>query len=129
MRLRHTLTTLALALALGVIAAAPAGARGSVVIQQCNNQGRLTSNFSVSQLRQALQSLPPDLSQYSDCADIIRRALDARLASTRAGVRRTSSSGGSFLPVWATVVVVIIALGGLGAAVAARRRPGGQRRA
>lgn len=125
MRLRFAASSLAVALLLLALTAAPSLGALSPVLQQCNS-GRLTSHFTVAQLDKALQTMPPDLSQYTDCPDIIRRALDVQLAKSHANRSASSgSSGSSVVPAWLIVVLVIVALGGAGATVAARRRRGG----
>lgn len=55
----------------------PAGsalAGGGDVLRDCNNNGHLTKTYTQKELHQALAQMPADLREYSDCANIIRRA-------------------------------------------------------
>jgi hypothetical protein len=118
---------LAALLALGLLLPAPAFAGQSQVVADCNSHGQLSRTYSPAQLRVALATMPADVKEYTDCFDVIQRALLAQLGgSTRPGGPSTSqSSGGSFIPVPLIVVLVLLGLGGAGAVVAALRRGGG----
>jgi hypothetical protein len=120
---RITLLGAVVALALGVLAV-PAHAAGlSPAAADCNAHGQLTKTYSVAQLRAALATLPADLAEYSNCHDVIQRALLAEVKGLHPG---TGSGGGSFLPTWLLIVLIVLVLGGVGFAVAAvRRRDGG----
>lgn len=78
---RAAVTLAALACAL-LLNAAPATAAGEEVIADCNANNGLTGNYTPAQLNSALQSLPTDVDEYSDCRAIIRAALSQ-------GVRKT----------------------------------------
>jgi hypothetical protein len=54
--------------------AAPALASGADVLIDCNDNGRLTKEYSQKEYREALAQMPADLKQYTDCESIIRRA-------------------------------------------------------
>jgi hypothetical protein len=61
-------------LAMFLSIAAPAGADvGATIISRCTN-GKSLSGFSQSDYRKALQELPTEVEEYSDCANLIRRA-------------------------------------------------------
>jgi hypothetical protein len=119
------LTLIALATVACLLAAAPASAGQSPVTRDCNSHGRLTRHYSTAQLHTALSTMPADVKEYTDCYDVINRALLAQIASPHDGGGGDASqkSGGSFLP---TPLVVILGLLGLAAAgfgaVAIRRR-------
>jgi hypothetical protein len=68
-RFTHPLILIAMlaALALPAMAAADPDA----VIRDCSVDGKLDGKYSKSDLRQALESLPSDLKEYSDCSEII----------------------------------------------------------
>jgi hypothetical protein len=56
---------------------APAAAHadgGAAVIRDCANHGRITGHYTQKQYAQALAELPADVSEYSDCAALIRAA-------------------------------------------------------
>jgi hypothetical protein len=57
-----------------LIPASPAFASGADVLIDCNDNGRLTKDYSQKEYRQALAQMPADLKQYTDCESIIRRA-------------------------------------------------------
>jgi len=61
-------------LALFLSIASPAGANvGATIIERCTH-GQSLSGFSQKDYRQALQELPTEVEEYSDCANLIRRA-------------------------------------------------------
>ena len=74
------------ALALLATAAPAAGDVGATIINRCTH-GQSLSGFSQQAYRRALQELPADVEEYSDCASMIRRAQLAAAggASSRGG--------------------------------------------
>ncbi len=95
----------------------------SQIVADCNAHGRLTGNYSDAMLRHALATLPADVAEYTNCADVIRRQLLAQVGTpTSSKTGSGGGSGGSFLPTWVIVLLVVVILGGAGATVAARRR-------
>jgi hypothetical protein len=70
----RTLSALALALALlALVAASAAADTGAKIIERCTH-GQSLSGFSQKDYRRALQELPTEVEEYSDCANLIRRA-------------------------------------------------------
>jgi cobalamin biosynthesis Mg chelatase CobN len=70
----------------GMVVAAPALAYNvGQVYKQCEDNGALTGHFSRAELKAALSGLPSEVSEYSDCQDLIQQAL----------VRASSHGGGS----------------------------------
>jgi hypothetical protein len=63
---------LALAMLLSIASAARADV-GATIIERCTH-GQSLSGFSEQDYRKALQELPTEVEEYSDCADLIRRA-------------------------------------------------------
>jgi hypothetical protein len=63
-------SALALALCLAAAASADVGER---IIERCTH-GQSLSGFSQQAYRRALQELPTEVEEYSDCANLIRRA-------------------------------------------------------
>jgi hypothetical protein len=102
----------------------PAIASGPTPNGDCAAHGRLTTSYSVAQLQAALQSMPADEKEYTNCYSQIQRALLAKLpGSSHPGGTPDGSSSGSFLSAPVIVAIVIVALGAGGAgAVALRRR-------
>jgi hypothetical protein len=120
----------ALMCAIGTAAAVlsgPAAASPSVsqVIVDCNSHGKLTGHYSAALLRTALRTMPADVTEYTNCYDIIQSALLAQVSSSDNAGRRGSRSGssGAFLPTPLIVVLVLLVLAAAGfGAVAIRRR-------
>jgi hypothetical protein len=124
LRRRHSFA-LVCAFAL-LLTAAPALAAQNPVVTDCNVHGQLTQHYTAGQLRNALNTMPPTVKEYTNCYDLINTALLAQVG-TGSGGTAGKSSGGSFLPVWLIVVLVALILGGGGYAFLAFRRqaPGG----
>lgn len=72
---------------------APA-AQANTVIADCNDDGRLDRDYSRSELKKALENLPTDIDEYSNCRDVITQALDAKL-SGRDDKRGGGGGGGA----------------------------------
>lgn len=90
-RIRHIL--LAAVAVLAVLAAtAQTAAAGDyhAAIRDCNDDGVLQGHYSLHTLRQAKAHLPASLREYSDCADVLARAI--------AAAARGGSSGGGTGP-------------------------------
>jgi hypothetical protein len=72
-------SALALALSLLVLPATAASAdTGAKIIERCTH-GQSLGGFSQKDYRRALQELPTEVEEYSDCANLIRRAQLAAL--------------------------------------------------
>ena len=74
--LRTTTAALAAALTLlvALCLAVPASASPGSVIRDCSEDGILNGKYSQSELDGALEQLPSDLDEYTDCRAVIRRA-------------------------------------------------------
>lgn len=68
----------ALLVALVALAAAPATASADYrqAIRDCAADGTLHQSYSQSDIRKALQHLPQDINEYTDCYDVLTRALN-----------------------------------------------------
>jgi hypothetical protein len=110
----------------GVAATSAAAAGLSPVVADCNAHGRLTRQYSVTQLRSALATIPADIAEYTDCHDVIQHQLLAQLGELP-GNGGSGHGGGSFLPTWLIVVlaVLVAAAGGFGVLALRNRRGGG----
>ena len=73
----------ALLLMLSVTASAGADV-GATIINRCTH-GQSLSGFSQQDYRRALQELPTEVEEYSDCANLIRRAQLAAAGGTGSG--------------------------------------------
>lgn len=87
-----------LPLLLVALLAAPAGAQASAksdqIINQCANES-LSGSYSQKDYQQALNDLPADLKEYTDCADVIRTAQRNAATSGTGGAPRSVAGGGS----------------------------------
>jgi hypothetical protein len=85
----------ALALSLLVLLAATASAdTGAKIIERCTH-GQSLSGFSQKDYRRALAELPTEVEEYSDCANLIRRA---QLAAAGGGGGGASGGGATATP-------------------------------
>jgi hypothetical protein len=91
-RLMMRLATIAL---LAVLAAAPAAQADSTrtkILRECQ-EGRLTGDYTAKQIRDARNNIPDDLDQYSDCRDVLSRALQSQAGGSGDGAG--GGTGGS----------------------------------
>lgn len=128
--MRKLRVTVALACALGALSGvavpSPAAAAGlAPPVADCSLHGRLTRHYSVSALRKAIATMPADVAEYSNCPEVLNRALLAHLQSLKGG--GPSGGGGSFLPTWVIAILVVLLLtgGGTGALALRNRRRSG----
>jgi hypothetical protein len=126
---RHALIALLTGLAATVpslLSALPASAAvGSAVLADCQAHDALSRKYTVPALQNALATMPATMKEYTDCQDVITRALDTALGKGNGGGSSGSGSGGSFLPTPVIVVLVLLALAAVTfGAIAVRRRRG-----
>jgi len=114
----------AVALVLALAGPASAGS-GSAILTDCNAHDALTKTYTVAELRNALATMPATMKEYTDCQDVISRALDNALGTGGKNNGAGTSSGGSSLSTGVIVVIVVLVLvaSTLGA-IAIRRRRG-----
>jgi hypothetical protein len=110
-------------LAVGVFGAASASARVSKAVVDCNTNTRLTHTYTEAQLRAALNTMPADIKEYTNCYDVIQRALLAEIGGIKAGGGGGDGGGGSsFLPTPLLVVLgVLVVAAGTFTVIAHRR--------
>src|SRR5947209_14146160 len=99
-----------------VVAGAPAGSLAAGLaapVADCNAHAALTHQYSVQQLRNALATMPADVKEYTNCSDVIQRALLAQLGALH-GSGGSGTGGGSFLPTPLIVVLGLLVVGGAG---------------
>jgi hypothetical protein len=70
----RALFTVALAMVASVLVAAPALGSAKDVIRDCSEDGVLNGHYSHAELAKALDKLPSDLDEYTDCRAVIRSA-------------------------------------------------------
>jgi hypothetical protein len=93
--IRHiTLSAVAALALLAVLVPSALAANYHDAIRDCNDDGVLQGHYSRSTLRQARNHLPASLREYSDCADVLARAIAAAGRPGSGG----SAGGGSAPP-------------------------------
>lgn len=95
----------------------------SPAVADCNTHAALTHHYTVAQLRNALATMPVDVKEYTNCADVIQQALLAEIGALH-GHSGSGQGGGSFLPTWLIVLLGVLVVGGAGFGVYAWRRGG-----
>jgi hypothetical protein len=104
-----------------------AASSGSAVIADCYKHLALTRTYSVAALQDALNTMPAEVTEYSDCHDVIDRALLAAEGKLhRNAPAGGASSSSSFLPTPLIVVLVVLALAAAALGVLAVRRRRGR---
>jgi hypothetical protein len=112
----------------GAAFVAPAAAASlNPVVADCNAHGKLTQTYSLGELQTAISTLPADVKEYTDCFDVINRALLAQTGSHSHSGNGGGGSGGSFLPTPVIVILVLLLLAAatFGAIAIRRRREDG----
>jgi hypothetical protein len=82
---------LALLATLLIVPAAQAGE--TQIYKDCQDDSQLQGHYTVSELRQARSDLPSDVDEYSDCRDVLSRAI-ADKTSASSGSQSGSGGGG-----------------------------------
>jgi hypothetical protein len=97
---------------------------GSAVLADCNAHDALTHTYSRAALRNALATMPATMIEYTDCHDVIQRALANAVGGRSNGGGSGNGSGGSSVstPVIVIIVLLVLAAVTLGAIAIRRRR-------
>jgi hypothetical protein len=82
---RTLLLVLGLAAALLLAPAAFADSTTTKIIRDCADDGILEGHYTPAELRKARDNLPTDVNEYSDCSDVLSRALGADVSSSGGG--------------------------------------------
>lgn len=127
--MRRLLTLAALTALLAAVGAVPAAAKAAASDPSgdCYAHNTLTRHYTPAQLQHGLATMPADVREYSNCYDVINRALTAELAAAHGGSGGGGGGGGGSIlpaPVLGVLAALIVAAGGLGI-VALRRRSAG----
>jgi hypothetical protein len=87
---------LLLVMVLTLLVAAPAAMAGTRadIVADCFDDGKLDGNYTASQIRDARNNLPADVDQYSDCRDVLSRALGGSGTSDLGGGAFGGGGGG-----------------------------------
>jgi hypothetical protein len=124
--MRKVLVTLAVAGFCLLVLPGAAGAAGlAPAVADCYTHGGvLTRSYTAAQLRSGLATMPADIREYSDCYDVLDRALLQKIGKLSGG--DSAGGGGSFLPIWLIVLLAVLVVGGTGfGAMALRNRGAG----
>jgi hypothetical protein len=92
---RTLLLVLGLAAALLLAPAAFADSTTTKIIRDCADDGVLEGHYTPAQLRKARDNLPTDVNEYSDCGDVLSRALAADVSSPGHSGGGASGAGGA----------------------------------
>jgi hypothetical protein len=94
--MRRTVTlVLALAAALVFAPAARADSTTTKILRDCIDDGILEGHYTPSELRKARDNMPTDAQEYSDCGDVLDRALTSDVSSPAGGGGAPTGGGGS----------------------------------
>jgi hypothetical protein len=86
----------AVAIAAFLSFAAPALAASDPVVRDCANDGSVDGHYSQGQYKHALNSIPSDVDEYTDCRSVISQAqAKAAQGDHKSSSGGTSTSGGS----------------------------------
>jgi hypothetical protein len=123
--MKRALLGLGVAAALTAAMSAPAAGASNPVVTDCVAHGALTKSYTIQQLHQALGSLSAETREYTNCQDVINRAIAAAVGGKNTGGTGGSGSG-SFLPTPVIVILVLLVLAAItfGALAIRRRRAG-----
>jgi hypothetical protein len=90
-------TVLIALLALLLVApAAPAQSTRNQILRECQS-GRLSGDYTAREIRDARNNIPDDLDQYTDCRDVLSRALLSRAGGDAgSGAGAGTGIGGTF---------------------------------
>jgi hypothetical protein len=91
-RTKHIALAALVSLLLCGFVAAPAAASPAGVIRDCSEDGVLNGKYSQSELEGALDQLPSDLDEYTDCRAVIRRAQLGSAGSKNRAARKQSTA-------------------------------------
>jgi hypothetical protein len=78
-----------------LLVAAPAQAQDTrtKLLRECQ-QGTISGDYSAREIRDALNNIPDDVDQYTDCSDVLRNALLDRSAGAGGGAGGGGAGGG-----------------------------------
>jgi len=87
---------LALFAALLLVPTTTAHAQGREdILRDCADDGILQETYSASKMRDARNNIPAELEEYSDCRDVLSRAISAKTAASSNSGGNDGSGGGT----------------------------------
>jgi hypothetical protein len=106
-----------------VLPAASATGASNPVITDCVAHGSLTQSYSIQQLHAALGAMTAETREYTNCQDVINRAIAQAVSGNGSGGGGGGGSGSVLpTPVIIALVVLVLAAVTLGALAVRRRR-------
>jgi hypothetical protein len=91
---RTVLLVLALVAALVFAPAARADSTTTKILRDCIDDGILEGHYTPSQLQKARDNMPTDAQEYSDCGDVLDRALSSDVSTNNDGPAAAPPAGG-----------------------------------
>ena len=70
-----------------LLLAPPAAAQSTriKILRECAENGRVTGDYTAQQIRDARSNIPDDIDEYTDCRDVLTRALLSRAGGDSSG--------------------------------------------
>src|SRR3954452_24181631 len=93
--MRRTILMALLAALLLTPAASAAGGSRVEVLRDCQDDGVLQGDYTASQMRDARSNIPAELDEYSDCRDVLTRAISDKTAPQSNSDTEGSNTGGT----------------------------------
>ena len=87
-----------------VLAAPASAATRYEIIDDCSDDSRLSGDYTAAELRDARKNLEGEVAEYTDCADVLRRAELALVERSGGGPPVSTGSGGGQPPEAAPLV-------------------------
>src|SRR6478609_2889226 len=91
--MRRTILMAVLAALLVVPTAAHADGTRTKILRDCQDDGILQGDYSAAQMRDARDNQPAELLEYSDCGDVLTRAISNKTAPKDNGTNGGSTGG------------------------------------
>src|SRR4051794_5463507 len=89
---RTILMALLAALLLTPAAHAADGTRGKI-LRDCQDDSVLNGSYTAEQMRDARNNIPAELDEYSDCRDVLTRAISDKTATSNGNSRGSTGTG------------------------------------
>jgi hypothetical protein len=80
-----------------LLLAPPAAAQSTriKILRECSQTGRLSGDYTAQQIRDARSNIPDDIDEYTDCRDVLTRALLSRAGGDSGGGGGGTGGGGT----------------------------------
>jgi hypothetical protein len=112
---RVHLAVLCAACACSAALVATASASATSVLSDCNDHAQLTQQYSAGDLQEALSTMGADQKEYTDCYDVIQRALLADLGRLHPRTVDSQHAGSSSFLTTPVIILIGVAASAAGA--------------